>query len=79
MTCQHGGKCKDHQCQCNDNYMGHDCSISKWISFRLFLFIWLLVRCGNGWCSQKGGKCKHKKHCQCLLRAGGPDCSGGML
>ncbi|CAF4262591.1 unnamed protein product, partial [Rotaria sordida] len=61
LICLNNGKCKDHQCQCSDHFMGHDCSIA---------------RCGHSWCSQTGGKCKHKKHCQCLPRSGGPDCSG---
>ena len=27
LVCLNGGKCKDHQCQCSENFMGHDCSI----------------------------------------------------
>ncbi|CAF1215031.1 unnamed protein product [Adineta steineri] len=64
LTCRNGGKCEDQQCQCSDNFMGHDCSIA---------------RCGHNWCSQTGGKCNNsnkKKQCHCLRRSGGPDCSG---
>ncbi|CAF0765769.1 unnamed protein product [Adineta ricciae] len=61
LTCLNGGKCKDNQCQCSDNFMGHDCSIA---------------RCDRHWCSQTGGKCTNKKVCQCSRKFGGPDCSG---
>jgi len=27
LTCLNNGKCKDHQCQCKEHFMGHDCGI----------------------------------------------------
>jgi hypothetical protein len=85
LTCLNGGKCENDQCQCSEHFMGHDCSIGKrriesidWICYHE-CSLFRIARCGIMWCSQTGGKCKNKKQCQCLLRYGGPDCSGGNV
>lgn len=39
LTCANKGKCKDNQCQCTDQFSGHDCRIGNYCAYVNVFFV----------------------------------------